>query len=51
MIASQNGHVKVVTEVLKAGASTKAALPGGRTALSLAKSEGHKEVVALLEKA
>jgi ankyrin repeat protein len=43
--------VKVVTVLLKAGASTKAALPDGRTALSLAKSNGHMEIVALLEKA
>jgi ankyrin repeat protein len=43
--------VAVVRELLKAGASTKAALPNGQTALSIAKSEGHTAIVALLEKA
>jgi ankyrin repeat protein len=51
MFASQNGHVKVVTELLRAGACTKAALPDGRTALSIARSKGHMQIVALLEKA
>jgi ankyrin repeat protein len=37
--------------LLKAGASTKAALPIGETALSLAKSQGHAAIVALLETA
>jgi ankyrin repeat protein len=51
MVASAFGHVAVVAELLKAGASTKATLPDGRRALTLAKSEGHEAVVALLEKA
>jgi ankyrin repeat protein len=51
MAAAQGGHVAVVAELLKAGASAKAALPDGRTALAWAKSEGHKAIVALLEKA
>jgi ankyrin repeat protein len=41
----------VVTALLKAGASAKAALPNGNTALSIAKSKCHSEIVALLEKA
>jgi ankyrin repeat protein len=48
MIATWKGHRKVVMALLKAGASARAALPNGRTALSLAKSEGHMEVVSLL---
>jgi ankyrin repeat protein len=51
MVASPNGRVAVVAELLKAGASTKAALPDGRSALTLAKWRGCKAVVALLEKA
>jgi hypothetical protein len=46
-----NGDGKVVTALLKAGASAKAALPNGGTAFSLAKSKGHREIVAVLEKA
>jgi serine/threonine-protein phosphatase 6 regulatory ankyrin repeat subunit B len=49
--ASQMGHVTVVAERLKAGVSPKATLPDGRSALTLAKSDGHKAIVALLEKA
>jgi ankyrin repeat protein len=45
------GHVAVVAELLKAGASTKATAPDGRSALPLAASNGHKAIVALLEKA
>jgi ankyrin repeat protein len=41
----------VVGELLKAGASARATLPDGRSALMLAKSNGHKAIVALLEKA
>jgi ankyrin repeat protein len=51
MRAACNGDRKVVLALLKAGASAKAALPDGSTALSLAKSIGHTEVVSLLEKA
>jgi ankyrin repeat protein len=51
MAASLAGHVGVVAELLKVGASAEATLPGGRSALTLAKSEGHKAIVALLEKA
>jgi ankyrin repeat protein len=40
----------MVSTLLKAGASVKAALPDGRTALSLAKSRGQADIVALLEK-
>jgi hypothetical protein len=42
---------KVVMALLKEGACAKAALPNSSTALSLAKSKGHMEIVALLEKA
>jgi ankyrin repeat protein len=51
MIAAWNGHVEVVAALLRAGASPKVALPGGKTALSLAKSQGHADIVALFEKA
>jgi ankyrin repeat protein len=37
--------------LLKVGASATAALPNGGTALSIAKSKGHTEIVSLLEKA
>jgi ankyrin repeat protein len=36
--------------LLKAGAAAKTALPNGSTALSIAKSKGHREIVALIEK-
>jgi ankyrin repeat protein len=51
MMASLNGHVAVVAELLKAGGSPKVTLPDGRNALALAKWRGRKAVVALLEKA
>jgi ankyrin repeat protein len=51
MAAAWNDDMAVVTELLKAGASAKAALPDGQTALSIAKSRGHPKIVALLEKA
>jgi ankyrin repeat protein len=51
MVASEFGHVVVVRELLKAGASTRAVLPNGHTALSIAKWKGHTAIVALLEKA
>jgi ankyrin repeat protein len=51
MRAAWNGVRKVVMALLEAGASAKAALPNGSTALSIAKSKGHREIVALLEKA
>jgi ankyrin repeat protein len=51
MAAAVEGHVAVVAELLKAGASTRAALPDGQTALMLAKSKGREAVVVLLEKA
>ena len=51
MLASASGHVAAVAELLKAGASAKATLPDGRSALTLAKWKGHEAVVALLEKA
>jgi ankyrin repeat protein len=41
----------VVSTLLKVGASAKAVLPSGETALSLAKSRGHAAIVAILEKA
>jgi ankyrin repeat protein len=44
------GHLGAVAELLKAGASPKATLPGGWSALMMAKAEGHKAIVALLEK-
>jgi ankyrin repeat protein len=51
MRAAWKGNARVVSTLLKAGASAKAALPSGKTALSLAKSHGHADVVALLKKA
>jgi ankyrin repeat protein len=51
MGAAWNGKARVVSTLLKSGASAKAALPDGETALSLAKSRGHADIVALLEKA
>jgi ankyrin repeat protein len=51
MVAACNGHVVVATALLQAGASTKAEMPDGMTALSVAKSRGHTDMVALLEKA
>jgi ankyrin repeat protein len=51
MRAAWNGNARVVSTLLKAGASAKAALPSGETALSFAKSQGHADIVALLEKA
>jgi ankyrin repeat protein len=50
MIAAWNGHLEVVAALLTAGASPRVALPGGRTALSIAKSNGHTAIVALLGK-
>jgi ankyrin repeat protein len=50
MIAARNGHLEVVAALLKTGASPKVALPGGKTALSIAKSKGHTAIVALLGK-
>jgi ankyrin repeat protein len=50
MYAARNGHVKVVAELLKAGASAKAALPDGRTALLIAMQKRHAQIVSLLEK-
>jgi ankyrin repeat protein len=50
MDASDLGLVAVVAELLKAGAATKIALPDGRTALALARQNGHAAVIALLEK-
>jgi hypothetical protein len=41
----------VIAELLKAGAAPAAALPDGRTALSVATEGGHAAVVALLDKA
>jgi ankyrin repeat protein len=41
----------VVTALLEAGASAKAVLPDGNTALSIAKSKGRTEIIRLLEKA
>jgi ankyrin repeat protein len=51
MGASIFGREMVVAELLKAGAYREAALPSGRTALSIAMSHGHAAVVALLERA
>jgi ankyrin repeat protein len=51
MRAAWKGDVKVVSTLLKARASAKAALPSGETALSLARSQGHADIVSLLEKA
>jgi ankyrin repeat protein len=51
MGAALMGHTAVVATLLKAGASVKATLPEGWSALALAKSKGHGAVVALLEKA
>jgi ankyrin repeat protein len=43
------GDLTVAVELLKAGASAKTALPDGSTALSIVKSTGHTEIVALLD--
>jgi ankyrin repeat protein len=51
MVASLQGHVAIVADLLIAGASAETALPDGRSALTLAKSRGHGGVVTLLEKA
>jgi ankyrin repeat protein len=51
MVAAWNGHFAVATAPLNAGASAKAAMPDGVTALSIAKARGHTEMAALLEKA
>jgi ankyrin repeat protein len=50
MMASHLGHVGVVAGLLTAGASPNAVLPDGRTAVALAKSKGHKAIVALPER-
>ena len=50
MIAAFNGHVDAVSELLKAGADAKAALPDGRTALKIAKQKGNSAVVRLLSR-
>jgi ankyrin repeat protein len=51
MVAALTGNARVVSTLLKAGASARAVLRSGKTALSLAKSRGHADIVALLEKA
>jgi ankyrin repeat protein len=51
LCAVWDGNASVASTLLKAGASARAALPSGETALSLARSRGHADVVALLEKA
>jgi ankyrin repeat protein len=48
MIAARNGHIAVVNVLLGAGASTGVKLSDGRTALSLAVTMGHADIVAIL---
>ena len=50
MVAAFNGHVDAVSELLKAGADAKAALPDGRTALEIARQKGNSTVVRLLSR-
>jgi ankyrin repeat protein len=51
MVASDGGRLRVVAELLKAGAHREAVGPNGMTALSMANLHGHAAVVALLERA
>lgn len=49
MIAAMAGHTDVVSQLLTAGADPKTINDAGENALDIAKSEGNKEAVRLLE--
>ena len=47
-LASKEGHLDIVTELLKRGANVEAATKKGNTALHIASLAGHEEIVKLL---
>jgi ankyrin repeat protein len=47
-IASQEGHLKVVRELLSRGANPRLVTNSGSTALSIATRNGHAAIVQLL---
>eukprot|EP00438_Fugacium_kawagutii_P012223 Skav223949 [mRNA] locus=scaffold798:107168:107332:- [translate_table: standard] len=49
--AAQKGYLKVVELLLQHGATPTAVTVGGRTALEVATSEGHDDVVRVLKAA
>ena len=51
MVASQNGHVRVVQILLSAGADVNAKINNVWTALKSARKNGHVEIVRLLKAA
>ncbi|WP_415407924.1 ankyrin repeat domain-containing protein [Sulfurovum sp. CS9] len=51
MTAAMAGYTDVVSQLLKAGANPNSVNKAGKTAMDIAKEEGHKEIVRLLEKA
>jgi ankyrin repeat protein len=51
MMASGGGHPEIVKMLLRAGADVNMKAVEGETALSVAKEEGHSEVVQLLKAA
>jgi ankyrin repeat protein len=48
MIAAQKGHKESITALLQGGAAVDAKTEDGETALDIAKSNHHAEVVAIL---
>ena len=48
MVASNGRHLSAVAEQLRAGASVSVASPDGETAMSLALTNGHSDVAAVL---
>jgi ankyrin repeat protein len=51
LIASQNGHLEVVRELLAGGASPGVAANSGATALSRTSANGHAAIALLLQAA
>jgi ankyrin repeat protein len=49
MLASFRDHIEIAQALLVAGANKDAANNNGRTALMIASSYGHSEIVALLK--
>jgi ankyrin repeat protein len=49
MVAAMGGHIDVVSQLLEAGVDSNAVNRDGKTALEIARKEGNKEVVSLLE--